>query len=529
MGIRRLSKITLRHLILLLAVFSAAVMLAGGIAGAYQVQREQLMASTLDANEAFATKLARTISDFLVRAQNNLAYTADRVESAGMTPTVLQDEIDRLRQVEHGFNTVAVVDARGAVQAAAPASLGLGGRQLNLDRWRSLVHARVPTISRPFVTVLGNLAVMMSYPLLDASGQSRGHLAATMYLRDDGGLQRLASEQYFRDGTYVYVVDANGRLLYHPDPDRIGAIVVDNEVIQSVIAGRSGQMRVVNSQGVDMLAGYAHVPAADWGVVVQRPVRLSLQGLNDLMLRVLRQALVPALALLVILWLLSGWISRPLGELSRIVRDGYQDGGSKRIAAVHCWYQEARRLRAALLAGDGQTRSQIGALHDAAHTDPLTGLGNRRGLESALKHLEALGQSFAVVALDIDFFKRINDRYGHDVGDQAIVGLARLMQAQARQGDGLFRLGGEEFLVILPGIDVAGALGIAERLRVALEGSGVLHDDVVTLSAGVAVWETGDTESTLKAADQALYRAKQAGRNRVEAADTDIEETIAAG
>jgi diguanylate cyclase (GGDEF)-like protein len=211
------------------------------------------------------------------------------------------------------------------------------------------------------------------------------------------------------------------------------------------------------------------------------------------------------------------------------VRDGYQDGNSKRIAAVNCWYQEARRLRTALLAGDGQTRSQIGALHDAAHTDPLTGLGNRRGLESALSHLEARAQPFAVMALDIDFFKRINDRHGHDVGDQVLVGLARLMQAQARQGDGLFRLGGEEFLVILPGIEPGGALGIAERLRAALEGSGVLHDDVVTLSAGVAVWETGDTESTLKAADQALYRAKQAGRNRVEAADTDIEETIAAG
>ena len=89
------------------------------------------------------------------------------------------------------------------------------------------------------------------------------------------------------------------------------------------------------------------------------------------------------------------------------------------------------------------------------------------------------------------------------------------MRSQARQDDGLFRLGGEEFLMVLPETDAAGAAGIAERLRAATEGARVLGDEIVTLSAGVAVWDGGDIESTLKTADQALYRAKQGGRNRV--------------
>ena len=515
MRIRRPSRINLRQLILLLAVFSAAVMLAGGMAGAYQVQRQQLMLSTLDANEAFAAKLARTTSDLLLRAQSNLAYAAELMVRSGMSPDVQQTEVDRLHHLDLGFNTVTVVGRRGIVRAAAPEALNLRGRQLDMSRWRDLVDPRVPTISAPFVTVLGNLAIVISNPLFDRLGQPLGRLSATMYLRADGGLQRLASEQYFRDGTYVYVVDSERRLLYHPEPGRIGAVVVGNPVIESVLKGRSGQMRVVNSQGVDMLAGYAHVAAADWGVVVQRPTDLALRGLNDLMLRVLRLSVWPALALLVLLWLLSRWISRPLGELSRVVQDGYEDGMAQRIAAVKCWYLEAQRLRGALLAGQGQVRSRMGELHSAAQTDPLTGLGNRRGLEAAMKTLEAIERPFAMVALDIDFFKRINDLHGHDAGDRVLVGLAGLMRSQARQDDGLFRLGGEEFLMVLPETDAAGAAGIAERLRAATEGARVLGDEIVTLSAGVAVWDGGDVESTLKTADQALYRAKQGGRNRV--------------
>ncbi|WP_368644044.1 diguanylate cyclase [Castellaniella ginsengisoli] len=517
MRIRKPSSINLRQLILLLAVFSAAVMLAGGMAGAYQVQRQQLMANTLEANEAFAVKLARIMSDLLLRTQGNLSYSGGLMVRSGMAPAVLQAEVDRLRHLELGFNTVTVVDGQGVVQAFSPASRNLKGRRLDSVARNGIGDDRAPMISPPYVTVLGNLAIRLSHPLLGPEGRSLGRLSATVYLRDEGGLQRLIGEQYFRDGTYVYVVDAQGRLLYHPQAERIGEIVVNNPVIDTVRKGRSGQMELTNSRDVDMLAGYAYVPTADWGVVVQRPTKLALKGLNDLMLRVLQLAVWPALALLVLLWLLSRWISRPLGELSQIVQDGYEDGMARRIAAVKCWYLEAQRLRGALLAGQGQVRTRLGELHSAAHTDPLTKLGNRRGLEAALRILEDRRQPFALVVLDIDFFKRINDRHGHDAGDQVISGLADLMRAHARQGDALFRLGGEEFLVVLPDSDLAGAKMIAERLRAAMESARVLGNETVTLSAGVAVWEGGDAQLTLKIADQALYRAKEGGRNRVEA------------
>src|SRR5690606_41453218 len=148
-----------------------------------------------------------------------------------------------LRHLDLGFNTVTVVDGRGVIQAFSPLTRDLKGRRLDVKNGNGIGEDRVPMISAPYVSVLGNLAIRLSHPLFDRTGHLLGRLSATVYLKNDGGLQRLIGEQYFRDGTYVYVVDAQGRLLYHPQPERIGEIIMNNPAIDSVRKGRSGQDR----------------------------------------------------------------------------------------------------------------------------------------------------------------------------------------------------------------------------------------------------------------------------------------------
>lgn len=153
-------------------------------------------------------------------------------------------------------------------------------------------------------------------------------------------------------------------------------------------------------------------------------------------------------------------------------------------------------------------------------TDPLTTLNNRRHFIEALakelhRNLRFAG-GLAVVMLDVDHFKRVNDEYGHDVGDAVLVHLATLLSAGVRQNDTLARWGGEEFILLLPETDLAGAMMLAENLRRKVEGDPFPCVGQVTASFGVAVFaerERGDT--LLKRADEALYRAKQEGRNRV--------------
>ena len=171
-----------------------------------------------------------------------------------------------------------------------------------------------------------------------------------------------------------------------------------------------------------------------------------------------------------------------------------------------------------------ERRRREEALIDEALTDPLTGLLNRRGLAARvapwLEDARA-GKALMIsaLALDIDFFKRVNDRYGHDGGDAVLRHLGQLLTKQFRRGDIVARLGGEEFVVLLRDAPIAIAMASAERMRHLLEHTPLGWQDetiAVTTSIGVASGAgVTEVEQLLHGADLALYRAKAEGRNRV--------------
>jgi diguanylate cyclase len=163
-----------------------------------------------------------------------------------------------------------------------------------------------------------------------------------------------------------------------------------------------------------------------------------------------------------------------------------------------------------------------------AGRDALTRLLNRKFLPVVLnKELDFARQqdaSFAVMAIDIDHFKQINDNHGHEAGDMVLQQVAVLLSSNSRGGDYIFRLGGEEFLVLLVDVDRAKAWKAADKLRrqIAEEAFHLPHDRTltVTISAGVALYDgQPDYKQLLRRADAALYRAKHEGRNRVVVAD----------
>jgi len=156
-----------------------------------------------------------------------------------------------------------------------------------------------------------------------------------------------------------------------------------------------------------------------------------------------------------------------------------------------------------------------------AITDPLTTLYNRRFFEEAMQReaerSERLNQPFTVISLDLDHLKQINDTYGHNYGDIAINTIGKVLKRNARSIDIAARIGGEEFNVMLPGIDSAGGLIAAERIRAAIEAEKIEKIGNVTASIGVATYieHTKSLDELLEMADQAMYRAKVNGRNRV--------------
>ena len=186
------------------------------------------------------------------------------------------------------------------------------------------------------------------------------------------------------------------------------------------------------------------------------------------------------------------------------------------------------RLRAGRRILDLQTQlmSAQEALRDQAARDPLTGIWNRNALfdvfRRELSRAEREGNQLAIVMLDIDHFKNLNDTHGHMAGDAVLREFTRRITASLRPYDAVGRYGGEEFLVVLPGCTVDAGMRHAERLRGLITGDSFDTSEgrhTVTCSLGVASTSSSnpkDPDSLIRAADAALYRAKRNGRNRVE-------------
>jgi diguanylate cyclase (GGDEF)-like protein len=160
--------------------------------------------------------------------------------------------------------------------------------------------------------------------------------------------------------------------------------------------------------------------------------------------------------------------------------------------------------------------------------DALTGAYNRRYLELQLDHAletwERYQRPSSVLLVDIDFFKRINDKFGHAVGDMAIKSLVEVISSNIRSVDTLCRYGGEEFVVLLSETAVQDAAKVAEKLRNLVEHTRVVPEGTMTISVGVCdVAVVDDVDHWLNLADGALYLAKHNGRNRIELAESVVE------
>lgn len=175
--------------------------------------------------------------------------------------------------------------------------------------------------------------------------------------------------------------------------------------------------------------------------------------------------------------------------------------------------------------------------HLASH-DALTGLLSRGGFSPLVEHTLAFAkrqrQTASLAILDVDLFKQVNDRYGHQTGDAALRVVAQVLRAQLRQIDLCARFGGEEFAVLLPACDLQGAAQIAERVREAIAAAPIPHDPEpfhLTVSIGLSATSPTNTEfqQLYREADKALYSAKANGRNRVEKAVDEPDGMVAAG
>ncbi len=513
------SHIGLRGLILSFVLLAVLGTLCNGLITAYGVQRDALVHSALEANRAYAFKVASSIDGFLYSVNERLKYSSQRLGRDIGNPALLEEEALRLQAQDSELNSVLITDPAGKILQAYPPGVQIGSTVASTELHTALKQ-RQPLVSQAFIAANGKLIIFVSQPIFSPTGQFLGLVGGSVYLQQRGVMHSLIGEHHL-DGTFAFVADGNRRLLYHPDQQRIGEVLGWSETVDIALHGENGTLETVNYRGVPMLAGFAHVQGSNWAVVVQQPRAQALAPLGKLMRDMLFKIIPAGVVGFALILLGVMLITRPLRALAGHAIDLSAPNATAELSAINAWYAEAAAIRQALVLQAQHLQQKIGTLNAAAETDLLTGLGNRRAMKAALEALDASQQAYAVLALDIDHFKRVNDTFGHDVGDLALQQVAQVIRDCTRAGDLPCRAGGEEFCLLLPNTAPSTAKEVAERIRSTLSATPMKQVGTLTLSIGVACrsTETPTAAAILKRADERLYLAKENGRNRVVAED----------
>ena len=415
------------------------------------------------------------------------------------------------------FNSIVIVDDKGKVLQAYPDTLQIVGSTVRPDGLQLVLSQHRPLISAAYLSVTGNLVVAISQPIYNVSGQFIGSIGGSVYLRKQSVLHSVISNHFHQEGTLALVVDGNRRLLYHPDQKRIGEVLAGNGAVEAALQGNIGSMQIATNTGASMLTGYAPVPLGSWAVVVQLPAERALSSLRKLLKEVIEGMIPAGIVGLGLIFATTALIARPLRQLSAIAQQLAAMETITHLQRVNAWYREASAIRRAMLTGVQLLQQKLGRLSQEAQSDPLTGLANRRAMTEVLSLLDQAQQHYSMLSLDIDHFKRINDTFGHDAGDNALKFIAEILKRNSRTGDLVCRSGGEEFNLVLPDTTLEVATVIAERIRESIAASEIPGIGKLTLSVGVACRSAASPtpEAVLRLADERLYQAKDEGRNRV--------------
>jgi diguanylate cyclase (GGDEF)-like protein len=478
--------------------------------------RQSLINSYLDNNQQYAEKLAFDTKDLMFTMQKSIGELAKETgESNKGGWNILVEQFSE--ENKQYFNSVFIVNNQKTIQSVHPLNSGiLSGEKLTSTQTQQALLLQKPLISEPYRATTGRLIVLISSPIFDKSGNYLGFVGGTIYLEEPNVLSRLLNDHFYANGSYVYVVDKTGKLIFHPDKTRLGESVSENEAVQQVLEGRTGSQSIRNSKGQLFLAGYSFVPNAGWGIISQTPDAVVDRPVHDYYLHLVQFAFPFLLLSLLISWVVSIFIAYPLHCLARFSEQVHLDSESKiPFPAIGSAIYEVRQLQLSMKRAVREINRHLKELNIEIQTDALTGLVNRRTFDLILDKWIEKGQFFTIILLDIDYFKKVNDSFGHQTGDAVLKLLSNIMLRISRQEDVCFRYGGEEFGILVKSGDVEMARKIAERLREEVRKTISPTGKSITVSLGLATYplHAHNSVELVSHADQALYHSKSNGRN----------------
>ena len=465
-------------------------------------------------------KLSEITDKFIIDTEQILRYSATEMGYDFENIQKLQEEVNRLYLQENTFNSVFIVDTDANILVNAPQSLGVTGKKAVSKQASEGLQKGQAFISDPYISPTGRELIVLSTPIYDKEGSFKGVVNGTIYLHESNIFELVLGQHPYGTGSYVYVVDTLGKIIYHPNNARLGEDVSQNEVVAQLLEKKNGALSIVNSQGQPMLAGFSATEKTRWGIVVQTPYDQALSAVGKQVMNVFIIGLPFIFLSTIFVFFLATRIVRPLQNMAEIAGNSAQEQEMKKLKDIRAWYVEVYKIQEALIQSFSILHGKVNTLKEESATDPLTKLLNRRSFENYLSIHTDQQQSYTLVILDVDWFKAINDTYGHLAGDEILRRLAENIKESLEEDEVACRYGGEEFVLVFLETSIDQAYERVEALRKEFAQLSSLTEEPITFSAGIANFPLhGDNPQTvLEKADVALYKAKKDGRNRVEVA-----------
>lgn len=531
-----------RSVIIRLMLFGLALVFVGACARIWVLSsflEDKINNLTSSQQQSTASYVAHDIDekirarlDFLRRAAGSLpAATLD-------DPAALHDRLKTHQEIAPLFSRglmVVRLDGHGVFadypERHPPPDFDVSDR----DWFRAALASREPVIGRPARSSIdGEPMVVMAMAVTDAAGSPVAVLAGATALSSPGFLNLVQGNRIGRSGGFLLVsprdklfvsASDHGMILTATPPEGV------NPLHDRAVAGYRGTGITVNAAGVEELSAIASVPAAGWFLVARLPTAEAFEGVRDLQTFIATNSLMIAAFAVTVLFIGMRRFFRPLTEAARRMHqmaDGHVELAPlpvHRMDEVGELAQGFNYLLGKLREQEAALRASEARMAHMAHHDALTGLPNRtmfhERLQQAIDRAERGGTPFALLYIDLDGFKPINDSHGHSRGDEVLREVALRLSGLLRKSDLIARIGGDEFAVILE-VEVtrAGAETVADKCRAALEEP-ILVDGLrlpLALSIGVAVYpqDGRDSQQLIVHADQAMYAVKR-GAARVPA------------